>query len=197
MSTEIVIQASPEAKKAFSKLAGNWWLPLVEGILSVVVGIYAAVNFGSGFEAMAMMVAAFLTASGVVGLYGALVSGDYEGKFFTVILSIARVAAGLFLIVLPGLAEMTLIVITGAAFLTHAASVVAMSIFMKKTGVKDWGWILALGIVMVINAGIIIADPFVSVALISVAVSTDLLITGVHDIVLAIRMKKLKNALDA
>lgn len=184
-------------KKTFAALAKNWWLPLVEGILSILAGIYTISNFGLGFEVVSVMVAAFLTTSGVVGLVGALTGGDYEGKVLTVILSIIRMIAGMLLVVMPGMAEMMLIILTGTAFLTHAINTVVFSIFMKKGGLDGWVAVLILGILLIINAFIIIADPFLSIALISGAVSADLLITGVHDIILAFQMKKLKNALKA
>lgn len=196
MKTEISIQASPEAKKSLTQLAKHWWLPLIEGILSIIVGIYAGMHFGSGFMAVSIMVAAFLFASGMVGLCGALVSGDYEGKFLTVILSVLRLVASLILVVIPGMAEMYLLIIAGAAFLTLAINMIVLSLQMKKYKTEGWGWMLALGIILVINALILIANPLISVVMISASVCAELIISGVHDILVALQMKKLKAALE-
>lgn len=197
MKTEISIQASPEAKKSLTQLAKHWWLPLIEGILSIIVGIYAGMHFGSGFMAVSIMVAAFLFASGMVGLCGALVSGDYEGKFLTVILSVLRLVAGLILVVIPGMAEMYLLIIAGAAFLTLAINMIVLSLQMKKYKTEGWGWMLALGIILVINALILIANPLISVIMISASVCAELIISGIHDILVALQMKKLKAELEA
>lgn len=83
----------------------------------------------------------------------------------------------------------------GASFLTLAMNMIVMALHMKKFALKGWGWMLALGLLALINAVVIVANPLLSVALISASVCAELIVSGAHDVALAFQMKKLKSAL--
>ena len=56
---------------------------------------------------------------------------------------------------------------------------------LRALGVRAWGWILAVGIVLTVAGFVCLMDPWVSVAAMGVTVGTVLILEGVSSIVCA------------
>ncbi|MEL6516526.1 MAG: HdeD family acid-resistance protein [Pseudomonadota bacterium] len=174
------------AFRAGKAAAHNRWLLLIVGVVTVSAGMAAiAMPFVASLAA-AVIVAWALILSGAIGLFTAFRRHDGWHVAASFALSILSILGGVLILSQPiaGIFALTTILIAFFA---------AAGILKMYYGARSWGdgggWMIATGIVSFLFAVLLWFElPFNAVWLPGVVLAVDLILWGVPQIVLAIRI---------
>lgn len=181
-----------------SEIGKHWLLFLIMGIFSVIAGIYFAMNFGAGFAYIAYKVSVYFLVSGILSLYIAIRCRQVPGWQLKLILSIISVIAGIMIIAdyftsgALGISGFMVLILSGAGLISEAITLILIAIDFKKQLGSAWILILLLGILQLIMACTIAANPILLMTYININVSVAVLSFGIMSIIIALRIRKWK-----
>lgn len=158
--------------------ASRWWVFLLLGLASVVLGTILLFDLVAAVETLALLVAFGLWFNGMGELVGA---GRYRGGW--------SVAAGTFLIVggivaviWPDITLWALAVVIGVDLLLSGAARVAGAMMDKPT---HWGWLLASGILSLVAGVVALAWPGVTILVLAIILGIRLIMFGAAELAFA------------
>lgn len=106
---------------------------------------------------------------------------------------IFEIIIGVTLILHPEISIITLPFIVGFWLLFSGFHVISASLELKDYYIENWGWLLALGILIAILAFCIIPLPLFGAFSIIYLTAFSLLLFGISQIMLAFKLKKIKS----
>ena len=133
-------------------------LNIIAGVLLIVAGIYCLCNQDIAAMTAGVMVGIFMLLSGVIEI---VVFATTSGLLF-----------GSGWLLLDGV-------------LTVILSRFVSAFDLRAFGVRGWGWLLTIGIILMVAGFICMMDPWVSVAAIGLTVGLAFLLEGISSIVYA------------
>ena len=164
--------------------SSRWWLFLIVGIVSVVLGMVLLFDLVVAVETLALFIAFGLIFTGVEELLG---SQRYSRAL--------SVAAGLFLIVAgivalswPGITLRALAIVTALGLIFSGAVRVTAALMDRPAG---WGWLFAGGLISLIVGGMAIAWPGVTVLALAILLGIRMVVFGAVEIASAFQLKSL------
>lgn len=184
--------------KSNPKAGRFWFLFLLLGIFAVIIGIYFMANFGAGFQFIAFLVSIYFMVAGVINLIGSIQHRGTPGWVASLILSLISIVIGILMITnyftswTLSVSEILVLIFCGIGLLSEAISLIVGSISFRKESGGTWIPTLILGIILLILAIIIIANPLYSIALINIFVSIAVMVFGVSTIVFSFQLLKAK-----
>jgi uncharacterized membrane protein HdeD (DUF308 family) len=191
------VQAGPSsdeaAGQAMAAIGRNWWLLIIMGIVSVIVGIFCVVQPVDTFQTLSWLFAIYLVISGIFELVRGFSSGVSGGMrallFITGALSLilGAVAFRSFWTNDGFLAEYVLAIFIGVSFLFRGFTVLFIGIDGK--GQPGRGWNIFAGIVIIIGGMIILSTP-ASVIALTWVVGIWLIVLGIFEVISAFMVKK-------
>jgi uncharacterized membrane protein HdeD (DUF308 family) len=102
---------------------------------------------------------------------------------------ILEVLLGLLLCFYPGLSIGTLYLFVGFYIMFSGCGLIAASIDMQKFGIKKWGWILASGIISILFAFLVIANPLFGGAAVAFLVGFAFIFAGVALVMFSFKLR--------
>lgn len=126
-----------------------WWLPLVTGIISIVLGIWTLANPAPALEALAYVFAFGLTAAGVINVcLGLSLSRRTSGWGWTVALGVLELVGGVWLAAMPvATVVSTFIFVVGFFIILAAINSLCEAFAMSLYSV--WGVLLSVVLLVV------------------------------------------------
>ena len=153
-------------------------LNVAAGVLLIAAGIYCLCNQDVAAMTAGVMVGVFMLISGVIEIIVfASTSGLLFGSGWLLLDGVLTVILSLFLLFNQWFTLLWLL-FSGISRFVSAFDLRAM-------GVRGWGWVLAVGILLMVAGFICMMDPWVSVAAIGLTVGLAFLLEGVSSIVYA------------
>jgi uncharacterized membrane protein HdeD (DUF308 family) len=186
-----VAASAPPASQApgLARPGRYWWLALVVGILSVVVGVAAIFFPEPTLLAVGLLFGAYL----VVWSAGVLARGigehdqDTVMRVLRVITGIIGIFVGLILLVRPGQS-----VLTAAYALGFWWVIVGMLQLAQGFAVSQHrGWNIAWGVLGIVAGAIILAQPGIGLLTLVIIVSVGLIFQGAMEIMMAMAMRRI------
>jgi uncharacterized membrane protein HdeD (DUF308 family) len=166
-----------------------WWLALVVGILSVIVGVAAIFFPEPTLLAVGLLFGAYL----VIWSAGVLARGigehdqDTVMRVLRVITGIIGIFVGLILLVRPGQS-----VLTAAYALGFWWVIVGLLQLAQGFAVTEHrGWNIAWGVLGIIAGAIILAQPGIGLLTLVIIVSVGLIFQGSMEIMMALAMRRI------
>ena len=191
------VQAGPSsdeaAGQAMAAIGRNWWLLIIMGIVSVIVGIFCVVQPVDTFQTLSWLFAIYLVISGIFELIRGFSSGISGGMrallLITGVLSLilGAVAFRSFWTNDGFLAEYVLAIFIGVSFLFRGFAVLFIGVDGK--GQPGRGWNIFAGIVIIIGGMIILSTP-ASVIALTWVVGIWLIVLGIFEVISAFMVKK-------
>ncbi len=175
----------------------KWWLVLLIGIISLVLGIVLIANPGTGFNVARVVGIINFIAIGVFGIISVIARrNEIPAWGWNLVGNILILGLGIFIAVVPGLSQTVLVFLFTFAFLFEGISGIFGAFTLKDQGVSGWGWTLALSIIVVLLGILLVAHPLVAALSIDIIVAAAMLCFGITMIVLSIQMSKTKAEID-
>ena len=146
-------------------------LNIIAGVLLIALGVYCLCNQDIAAMTAGLMVGVVMLISGVMEIVVfATTSGLLFGSGWLLLDGVLTVILSLFLLFNQWF--------TGVSRFVSAFD-------LRALGVHEWGWILAIGIILILAGLICMMDPWVSVAAIGVTVGLVFLLEGISSVIYA------------
>ena len=161
-------------------------LNIISGVLLIVAGIYCLCNQDVAAMTAGVMVGVFMLISGVIEIIVfASTSGLLFGSGWLLLDGVLTVILSLFLLFNQWFTLLSLPLLFTLWLLFSGISRFVSAFDLRAMGVRGWGWVLAVGILLMVAGFICMMDPWVGVAAIGLTVGLAFLLEGVSSIVYA------------
>lgn len=179
-----------------SKVSGtikNWWVFLLLGILLLLSAYWMFSTPVASFIGLATLFSSLIFVSGLFSVFFALTNKEDIDNFGLHLASgIFDVIIGFILLMYPGLTVVLFSLFIGFWLLFRGFNMISVSFKIKADGDEGWGWILAFGILIVIFAMMSIINPLIGASYLVYTLAFTLVLFGIANIALALKMRKLK-----
>ena len=161
-------------------------LNIVAGILLIAAGIYCLCNEDVAVLSAGLMLGIFMLAAGITEIVVfAAASGVMLGSGWLLLDGILTVIMSLFLLFNQWFTLLSLPFLFTVWLMFSGISRFVSAFDLRACGVRGWGWILAVGVILIAAGFVCMMDPWVSVAAIGVTVGLVFLLEGVSAVVYA------------
>ena len=161
-------------------------LNIVAGILLIAAGIYCLCNEDVAVLSAGLMLGIFMLAAGIAEIVVfAGTSGVLIGSGWLLLDGVLTVIMSLFLLFNQWFTLLSLPFIFTVWLMFSGISRFVSAFDLHALGVRGWGWVLAVGNLLMAARYICIKDPWVSAAAVGVTVGLVFLLEGISAIVCA------------
>ena len=161
-------------------------LNIVAGILLIAAGVYCLCNEDVAVLSAGLMLGIFMLAAGIAEIVVfAGTSGVLIGSGWLLLDGVLTVIMSLFLLFNQWFTLLSLPFIFAVWLMFSCISRFVSAFDLHALGVRGWGWVLAVGILLMVAGFICMMDPWVSVAAMGMTVGIVFLLEGVSSIVYA------------
>ena len=161
-------------------------LNIIAGVLLIAAGVYCLCNQDIAALTAGLMVGIFILVSGVIEIVVfAATSGVLFGSGWLLLDGILTVILSLFLLFNQWFTMMSLPLLFTVWLLFSGISRFVSAFDLRAFGVRGWGWVLAIGILLILAGFLCMMDPWVSVAAIGLTVGLVFLLEGISSIIYA------------
>ena len=161
-------------------------LNIVAGILLIAAGIYCLCNEDVAVLSAGLMLGVFMLAAGIAEIVVfAGTSGVLIGSGWLLLDGVLTVIMSLFLLFNQWFTLLSLPFIFTVWLVFSGISRFVSAFDLHALGVRGWGWVLAVGILLMVAGFICMMDPWVSAAAVGVTVGLVFLLEGISAIVCA------------
>lgn len=136
-------------------LTKNWWMVLLQGILTIGLGIAAFAWPGLTLSVLLVVLAAYFIIEGIAAV---LASIRGEGGIWYALAGIAGVVAGVVLLLRPGMSAYALLIVIGLWALVRGFIEVVAAITLRKE-LKGEFWLGLAGVVTALFGLFVILRP--------------------------------------
>jgi uncharacterized membrane protein HdeD (DUF308 family) len=171
---------------ALRDAARRWWVPLVLGLVTAVVGVIVIFRPITGVFGLAILIALGFFLSGIGDL--ASVSQWGSRKWVPVVWGVLGIAVGVVAIVWPGITLWALAVVIGIGLIVRGLLRVVVSVSARP---HLWALWALVGVVELVVGVLAIAWPEVTILVLAVVIGIELLFVGLAEIVMAFQLKRL------
>ena len=161
-------------------------LNIVAGILLIAAGIYCFCNEDVAVLSAGLMLGIFMLAAGIAEIVVfAGTSGMLIGSGWLLLDGVLTVIMSLFLLFNQWFTLLSLPFLFTVWLMFSGISRFVSAFDLHALGVRGWGWVLAVGILLMGAGFICMMDPLVSAAAVGVTVGLVFLLEGISAIVCA------------
>jgi uncharacterized membrane protein HdeD (DUF308 family) len=180
------------SREAAQRVAGNWWMFLLNGLLLIVTGVLIF-SIDWSVRSLATFIGALFILEGVTM---ALTLGiDKRVRRANVIIGLLSIAVGVAIIVWPAPGIVAVAIFLGS-WLIVVGTVTITGAFAARHVLSDWWLLLVLGLVEVPLGVLALADPGATLAAIVTVGGIWAVAVGVMRVVLAFEVKRLPQTVD-
>jgi uncharacterized membrane protein HdeD (DUF308 family) len=104
------------------------------GVLSFIVGLYALRHILITVAALALLLGIFWIVNGVVETFTALSHRGMQGRGWTIFMGLLSIAAGIVVLVYPGISLATLAIVLGFWLLVYGVMEIALAFQLRSAG---------------------------------------------------------------
>ena len=176
----------------------NWWISLVVGILSIVLGILFLLK---PLDAWITLIILFIVSFFIIGISQLVFSISnrkiLRGWGWTLAGGILSILVGCLLLNIPTVTPTIMIYFVGFWIMFQSIWAIGVSVELQRWGVKGWGWLLALAILgLLFSFMFIFTSPFTATGFIVIMAAASFIAYGVFSIYLSVQLKSIKNQID-
>lgn len=171
-----------------ARIAKNWWLFLVLGVVSVVAGVLAIAYPDLTLLALGIFAGISLLMIGIVEVVEAI-AGDPESRALSAIVGVLSLLAGLVCLRRPGESLLALVIVLG--FWLIIEGVIRFIGAFRQ--LEDRALLLGLAILDIILGVLILALPHISLVTLAILFAISLIVRGLFAIITAFRLRGLEH----
>lgn len=164
-------------------LIKRWWLSLLVGLISLIIGFIILVNPVTSYYIFAIWLGAGILLSGLFGLIQSISSKNYfVRRGWLVVANIADIIIGLILLFNAIISEIFMPTLLGFWLLYRGASMLIQGFDLRDYGIRDAGWVVFYAALIISLAVAILWLPmsfgieavilFIALAVITYGIST-------------------------
>jgi uncharacterized membrane protein HdeD (DUF308 family) len=167
------------------RLAKEWWLLAILGVVSIVAGVLALVYPDITLLAVGLIFGIYLLMAGIFELVEAIV-GDAASRALSSIVGILGIVAGLICLRRPGESLLALVVVLGIYLVVSGAA----HLVRAFASVEHRGWAVLGAIADVVLGILILAVPKVSIVTLALLFGMSLIFRGAFACIAAWQLRR-------
>ena len=161
-------------------------LNIAAGVLLIAAGVYCLCNQDIAVLSAGLLLGLFMLVSGVIEIaVFAGTSGVLIGSGWLLLDGVLTVIMSLFLLFNQWFTMLSLPFLFTIWLLFSGISRFVSAFDLRALGVRAWGWVLAIGILLIVGGFVCMMDPWVSVVAIGVTVGLVFILEGIGTIAVA------------
>ena len=173
----------------------NWWWFIIIGILFIVSGIAVLSRPLEGYVGLSVVFSITILGIGLSQIIFSISNKDnFHGWGWALASGIIDVAVGSYLFMFPVITMATLPYFVGFWLMFRSFYIMGASMDLQNFGISGWGWIFTGGILLLILSGLILYFPAAAAVGIVTWSGLAFLTGGILSIVLAFKLRGVKNA---
>ena len=174
-----------------ARVGRHWGWLLAFGIITVLLGIIALAWPGRTLVVVAVLFGAQLIVMGIFRFVGAIASEDLTGvnRVLLALLGVLSLIVGLYAVRHLLVTLFALVVLLGIFWIISGAIELFMALSHREMSQRGWNSIM--GVISIIAGIIVLAYPSISLLVLAVLLSIWLIIYGVMEISIAVRLRSL------
>lgn len=171
----------------------HWWVSLLVGILAIIVGIWVMMTPYASFAALIVLFEVALIVAGILDvIFAASNRKVLYGWGWNLAGGILEILLGLTLIAIPmASVGVIMIYVVGFWILFRSIWSIGASFDLHQVGIRGWGWLLTLGILMALLSFFFLFSPMFGGMFIVVFIGIAMLVYGVFRIFLGFSLRSL------
>ncbi len=170
-----------------------WYIPLIIGILFILASIFAFVFPWASFITLALFFSLSFLLSGLSEIvFSVSNKKTLDNWGWHLALGIITLVIGLLLIINPEISAGVLALYIGFTILFRSIANISFSIDIKNFGIRNWGYLLALGILGTVVSVILIINPVLAGVSTIIIMAIAFLIIGILSILFSMQLKRVQ-----
>ncbi|MDN6290052.1 MAG: HdeD family acid-resistance protein [Tetragenococcus koreensis] len=171
----------------------HWYIPLIVGIFFVIVSIIVFASPLSSLITLSILFAISFLFGGIAEIMFSVANRHRLDNWgWSLAFGIITTVIGGLLIMNPGLSMTALLFYIGFVILFRSIGSISFALDIKRYGSKNWGFLLAFGIIGAIFAFLILWNPAFAGLSIVLLVAMSFLIGGLFSIYFSLQLRKIK-----
>lgn len=173
----------------------NWWLFVVLGVLLIIGGVWVMMTPAESYVALAIVFSVMMFVNGIFDTIFSITNNKIlKGWGWYLAGGILEILMGILLMIHPEISIAILPLILGFWLMFGGVSTISGAFDLKSYYVKGWGWILVLGILLMIFSFMVLANPIFGASTVVVFTALAIISYGVAYLMFGIKLKKVKSA---
>ena len=164
-----------------------WWLVLLTGVVSVLVGILLLAWPGKTLLVLMVVLGIYLLVFGALRFIEAVFDTEMDQRGLNVFLGILAVVLGVLVMREPVRFVWVAAIVVGLFWLIRGLIEIFRSI--ARHDVPDRGWRLSAGLISVVAGAVILLWPGASVLVVAVISGIYLIVVGIIEVVVAFKLR--------
>lgn len=170
----------------------RWWISLILGVLFIVMGIWIFRTPLESFITLSIIFSMIILFSGIFGIIFSIAERkDLKGWGWYLTGGILDLVIGLLLVSHPVMTMAILPLYIGFWLLFQGIFSVGFSFQLNSYNVPNWGWLLFFGILTVLFAILLLANPIIASLSIVYMASFAFVFAGIFRVMLAFDLKRI------
>lgn len=194
MTTSEMVEISAEADVVKQQVSKNWWILLVQGILTVILGIMLLMNPPATLIAIAWVLGLFWLVGGIIDIVGAFTGRTPRAWYWDILAGAFSAIAGLILITQPLVGAvalpMAIALLLGVGAVIGGAFKVIGAIMMRKE-IEGEFWMGLWGVILILLGGWIIFNLGASAIAYVFVMGILMIVVGVISVIGSFRLRSL------
>lgn len=172
--------------------AKHWYLLLILGAIFVIMGIWILRTPVSSLIALTIFFAVTFLVSGIFETIYAIANRKITDNWgWNLAGGVIDLLIGIILIANPGLSIVFLLFYVGFALVFRAIMTIGWAMQLNKQGFRNWGWVLAAGILGLLFSFLVLWNPAITGFVLVIYLAVAFIMVGIAQIVLSFRLKRL------
>lgn len=180
--------------KQAKQVVSNWWLFVILGVFLIIGGIWVMMTPVGSYISLSIFFSAMVFVNGIFDIVFSISNRQMlKGWGWYLTGGILEVLIGVILVIHPGITMAILPFVLGFWLMTGAVSTISGAFDLKSFHVKGWGWVLVLGVLLMISGFMVMANPIFGSGAIVIITSVAIITYGSSYIIFGIKLKKVKD----
>jgi uncharacterized membrane protein HdeD (DUF308 family) len=185
-----------EVRNVLGSVGDKWWLLLVLGILTALLGLVIVFNTNAAILTIAIFFGIYLLVSGIVEVVrGFGDSLDTSVRVLSIIVGALSIVLGVLCLRNIATSVEILVLFVGITFIMRG--VLELVVGFSNQGTQGSGWFVFTGILGILAGIVVLVWPHLSLSLLVWLLGFWLIVLGVIEIVLSFRVRHASHQLDA
>jgi uncharacterized membrane protein HdeD (DUF308 family) len=177
MTEEMTLDADAMRQATRQTVRRGLMLYLIQGILLVVAGVLALVYPLITNVALVIFLGWMLLLSGIIQAVTLIGGGKTPDFWLQLISAVLSVIVGFLFLRNPAVAVGTLVMLMSVFFMIEGISKTVFSLTIRPF--PNWGWVLASGVLGILIAVWLLANPAMSLLLLGILIGVQLIAEGI------------------